>query len=121
MSRVIAGFITRPAFVTAFIKDLEAVGKVVLITLENDGMSMGRAETGGESGRQSSKTRREAVMGAEGRRIPQRDLIRLGFRGLFSSFSSKKRPAIAFVDEVRQEGLGGGRHPWGAFPPPLEE
>lgn len=120
MSRVIAGFITRPAFVTAFSKDLEAVGKAVLITLENDGMS-GRAETGGESGRQSSKTRREAVMGAEGRGIPQRDLIRLRFRGLFSSFSSKKRPAIAFVDEVRQEGLGGGRHPWGAFPPPLEE
>lgn len=52
-------------FITGFINDLEAMGNVVLITLEND-TTLRRAEMSGESRKASSERCREAADGNRG-------------------------------------------------------
>lgn len=113
-------------FITGFINDLEAMGNVVLITLENN-TTLGRTETSGGSRRKSSERCRDAADGSRGLGDTTAGFYLIQAPGAVLQFSPDKRGLIAFVDvegvprEVRQEGLVRGRHPWGAFPPPSVE
>ena len=84
-------------FITGFINDLEAMGNVVLITLEND-TTLGRAETSGESRRKSSERCREAADGSRGPGNTTAGFYLIQAPRAFLWFSPDKRAPIAFVD-----------------------